>query len=285
MKFTRILWIIIGIIGIGWIYYLYISPRIFHSKVVCVPNFVGLTEEELKQQMKKEKLNYKIYYIDGESFCVDYTVPKEGSKVYTTYPIEVYIEKPLPKYYPNFVGLIYENNIDWIQQYCEKQGIEYSVEYVVQNEANSGQIIAQSKKTEEQVVKGEKLVLTVAVNDQYFTMPNLSGLPITDVIRLLDSYDLNYNIIYYNAPIEKDIVLSQSILEGTILKKGNRYAFDVYVSKGMPMEVTGIKIEEFLYALNELDIEYDIIYVNSISNQSCIVGLEKGKEWKIYMTK
>lgn len=285
VKLTRFLWIGIAVLGIGWIYYIYISPRIFKPAEVVVPDIIGLSEEEARLALKKEGLTYNINYIDGQSLCVDSTMPKHGSKVYEGYPIEVYILKPLPSYYQSFVGLIYEENIGLIQEYCTRHELTYRLEYVVDNSYSSGQIIGQSKNSDEFVVSGTEIVFQIAVSDNYISMPNLVGRNIREVMELLDGYRLNYNVIYYHAPLDSDIVISQSVQEGTVLQKGNSYAFDIYVSKGMPSDISSLKIDDFIQVLNELEYNYDIIYVDSVVAGNLLLDIQMKDRMILYISK
>lgn len=285
VKLTRFLWIGIAVLGIGWTYYIYISPRIFKPAEVVVPDIIGLSEEEARLALKKEGLTYNINYIDGQSLCVDSTMPKHGSKVYEGYPIEVYILKPLPSYYQSFVGLIYEENIGLIQEYCTRHELTYRLEYVVDNSYSSGQIIGQSKNSDEFVVSGTEIVFQIAVSDNYISMPNLVGRNIREVMELLDGYRLNYNVIYYHAPLDSDIVISQSVQEGTVLQKGNSYAFDIYVSKGMPSDISSLKIDDFIQVLNELEYNYDIIYVDSVVAGNLLLDIQMKDRMILYISK
>lgn len=285
MKFTRILWISVGIIVIGWIYFLYLSPRIFKPVQRTVPNILGLSEEEAAAELERNKILYRIHYIDGESFCVDSTMPKYGSRIYESYTVEVYIQKPLPKYYQSFVGLLYDENIERISSYCNTNHLKFRVEYVIDNSVKSGQIIGQSKAPDEILEAESEIVFQVAVSDDYVSMPNLSGMHIDEAMKLLDSYGLRYNVIYYNAPLEQDIVISQSLTEGSIIKKGNAYNFDIYVSKGMPHDLASINIEDFIAVLHDLSYPYRIVYVDSMSDAPVLAGISYGKEFILYITK
>jgi hypothetical protein len=102
-------------------------------------------------------------------------------------------------------------------------------------------------------------------------MPNLVGMNIYDVLGLLDNYNLKANIIYYHAPIENDIVIFQSINEGNIVKKGNSYHIDIYVSKGLELDVK-IEYNNFVKVLSILDINYDIIYIESNEDSNTCLG-------------
>ena len=233
MRIAKVLWILISIIILCWIYFLFISPHIFKHEKVEVPNIIGLNEQEALSILHSEGISYELSYIDGNSNTVISTSPKEGIFVYDNFKIRVYVEKPLPSYYESFEGLIYYKNKKLIDDYCLKHNITYDVNYIVSSDYVDGQIINQSKKTDELVKKNDNIVFYVAVSDEYFKMPNLVGLNIYSALDIIKKYNLKYNIIYYDAPITIDTVIYQSIAEGRIIKKGNEYSFDIYVSKGI----------------------------------------------------
>lgn len=233
MKISKILWIIIIFIIIGWIYYLFISPYIFKPKEYEVPNIIGLKENDAISILEDERLQYKLNYISGENEIVSHTLPKAGSKIYKDYIINIYITKRLPSYYHSFVGLIYDNNIDLINEFCNKHNIILNVIYELNNNYVSGQIFDQSKKSNELIEDGSELTIKIAVCDEFISMPNLVDMNIYKAMEILDSYNLKYNIIYYNSPIDRDIIISQSIAVGQLVKKGNNNYFNIYVSNGL----------------------------------------------------
>lgn len=270
MKLIKVLWGIIGIIALIWIYYIYISPLIFKPNEVEIPNVEGMTEQDAKASLDSYEIKYNVNYIDGKSNTVKYTYPSCGTKIYLSYTIDVFIEKSLPSFYQSFIGLIYDENIDLIVNYCESHNISFKVIYEVNNDYTSGQIFKQSKSNNDVVKENDELVLFVAKSDEFIAMPNLVGMHIDECIRILNGYKLTYNIIYYNTPIDEDIVISQSVNEGTLIKKGNVYSFDIYVSKGMPFDLSSLNIDQFLNVLSEINYNYDIIYVDSIIDDKLI---------------
>lgn len=267
----KILWGIIGIIIVGWIYYIYISPLIFKPIELEVPNVEGLSENDARHTLHKLDINFNIHYVDGKTNQVKYTLPKHGTKIYSTFTVDVYIEKSLPSYYQSFVGLMYDSNVDLIIDYCNEHNITYKVVYEINNAYTSGQIIKQSKDKETLVEEYDELIIYVAKGDDYIVMPNLVGMNVDECMRLLTEYQLSFNIIYYSTPIDEDIVISQSIIEGTIIRKGNEYSFDIYVSKGMPTDLSSVDINYFINVLNEIKYNYDIIYVDSIVDNKLIM--------------
>lgn len=273
----------IGIV-LFWVYYIYISPKIFSPTEVIVPQLVGKTEEEAVDILEKSSISYDIHYLDGEKHCVSSVVPASGTKVYEDYTIDLYVQKPLPSYYTSFVGLLYDSNIALIDSYCLKHHITYTLEYERSSIYSQGQIIRQSKSTDELIVEADNLVLTLAVENDYITIPNFVGKNIADVIVTLDEFQLSYTLIYCFAPIEYDTIISQGVNPGTIVKKGNSYSFEIYISKGMPDEMSSLKITDFIAVLSDLNLEYEIVYVSSNEKENRVIKIENKDKYFIYIT-
>ena len=285
MKSTKILWIIIMIIGLFWVYYLFLANKFFPKKELIVPDVVGLTEPQMEEVLNENKVKYNIFYVDGEQAIVQKTFPKAGSKIYETYYIDVYVYNKMPKYYEDFTGLLFDDEIKNIENFCKNYDLLYKVVYVVDNSYPQGQIIWQSLTSDDVIKSGDELVFKVVINDDYIQMPNLAGMNIIDAMKLLDKFQLNYNVIYYYAPIQEDTVVFQSVLEGTLIKKGNAYSFDIYVSKGMPSDVSTISLVEFVDILQQLNYEYEVIYVDSTLKSYNIIKINYGNGIEIYVAK
>lgn len=285
MKSTKILWIIIMIIGLFWVYYLFLANKFFPKKELIVPDVVGLTELQMEEVLNENKVKYNIFYVDGEQAIVQKTFPKAGSKIYETYYIDVYVYNKMPKYYEDFTGLLFDDEIKNIENFCKNYDLLYKVVYVVDNSYPQGQIIWQSLTSDDVIKSGDELVFKVVINDDYIQMPNLAGMNIIDAMKLLDKFQLNYNVIYYYAPIQEDTVVFQSVLEGTLIKKGNAYSFDIYVSKGMPSDVSTISLVEFVDILQQLNYEYEVIYVDSTLKGDNIIKISYGNGIEIYVAK
>ena len=127
MKSTKILWIIIMIIGLFWVYYLFLANKFFPKKELIVPDVVGLTELQMEEVLNENKVKYNIFYVDGEQAIVQKTFPKAGSKIYETYYIDVYVYNKMPKYYEDFTGLLFDDEIKNIENFCKNYDLLYKV--------------------------------------------------------------------------------------------------------------------------------------------------------------
>ena len=158
---------------------------------------------------------------------------------------------------------MFENNLEYIEEYCKENAISYTIAYEENDDEIPGVIISQSKSTYERVASGDEISFVISSSNQYIQMPLLAGMNVNDALDFINSNNLNANFIYYYSPFDEDIIISQSIEEGIVIKKGNHYAIDLYVSKGMPYDISSINLDNFTYVLINLDISYDIIKVDS----------------------
>ncbi|MBO5711516.1 MAG: PASTA domain-containing protein, partial [Acholeplasmatales bacterium] len=220
-------------------------------------------ENDALKMLEDRNINAKVYYVQSDKEEVKYSIPSFGSNVKINATISLYIGKTIPNYYESFVGLMLEQNIDYINEYCKENAISYTVIYEENNDEIPGVILEQSLTCDNIVKPGDELIFKVSSSNQYIQMPSLSGLSVSDALEFLNENNLNANLIYYYAPIDEDIIISQSIEEGIVIKKGNKHIIDLYVSKGMPYDLTSINIDNFIEVLIDLNINYDIIVVES----------------------
>lgn len=286
MKLIKILWIIISVIFLFWIYFFFIHPLIFKPNIVEVPMLISYSEAEAINSLKENNLSYLITYVDGKDDKVINTKPKAGIRVYEGCQIELIIEKHINPNYPSFMGLLFDSNKSLIENFCNENGITYSIEYVDSDEYPNNTIIWQSKNNDEMVTLGDELILRVCRDSSYFKMPNLVGLDIDSAVKELNKYNFNITIIYYETPMLDNMVIAQEIDANYLLKKNLRHNLRLYVSRNIN-DLETINILDFCNILNELDYNYDIIYVDSIVEDKIISIFYDEEELKylIYVSK
>lgn len=289
MKLFKVLMIISFSIVLIWGYYLYINPIFFTKKEVYVPDLVGLKETDAIAILEDMSLGYTIKYVEGTSSDISYTRPKANSLVKVGFPVELYVFNNEELHYESFVGLLFESNIDLIEEYCKRYLLTYDVTYEINNDIPEGVIISQNHSKDDIVCENDVLSFIVSASDNYITMPRLIGLNVYDAISILNDSSLVFNIIYYNSLIDSNIVLSQSVKEGKVIKKGNNFPIDIYVSKGLPVDLSCILVEEFVKTLEYIPYKYDIIYMDSNLEKKVlkIIAFYENEElcYKIYMSR
>lgn len=274
LRIVNKLWAVIFIIIILWVYFLFISPNIFNKSTIVIPDVIGLSEKNAVEVLEEGNINYQITYIQSSNEKVLKTIPYSGVNIKKDYVIDLYIGKVFPKSYSSFLGLVYEDVKADIELLCNDYGIVLELKYVEDNNFISGVIIAESFMDGYIMKSGDVLTLTISKNNSYFVMPNLVGLSIYDALDILKEYNIKPIINYYASPIDKDIVLFQSIVKDSIVKKGNLYEITLYVSKGIEIFVNVCELEEMLVFLG-----YDVKrkYINSNEEENILVAFEVKK--------
>ena len=121
------LWIVIFVIICIWIYFLFISPKIFNNKILVVPNIIEMSEEEGIETLKTSKIKYKIIYLENQDNIVLRTMPYPNTKIKGNYEIEVFIGKVMLASYKSYIGQVYEDVKEKINIMCNNNGIKLSL--------------------------------------------------------------------------------------------------------------------------------------------------------------
>ena len=227
------LWIVIFVIICIWIYFLFISPKIFNNKILVVPNIIEMSEEEGIETLKMSKIKYKIIYLENQDNIVLRTMPYPNTKIKGDYEIEVFIGKVMPASYKSYIGQVYEDVKEKINIMCNNNGIKLKIKYEQNNNVLDGVIINESINNGQYLEGIEELTITISSNNTKLLMPNFVGKHINEVVEFANKNNLLVIFIYLETPILEDIILHQSIKENTVIDKNSNYKIEIYVSKGI----------------------------------------------------
>lgn len=227
------LWIVIFVIICIWIYFLFISPKIFNNKILVVPNIIEMSEEEGIETLKTSKIKYKIIYLENQDNIVLRTMPYPNTKIKGDYEIEVFIGKVMLASYKSYIGQVYEDVKEKINIMCNNNGIKLKIKYEQNNNVLDGVIINESINNGDYLEGIEELVITISSNNTKLLMPNFVGKHINEVVEFANKNNLLVIFIYLETPILEDIILHQSIKENTVIDKNSNYKIEIYVSKGI----------------------------------------------------
>ena len=227
------LWIVIFVIICIWIYFLFISPKIFNNKILVVPNIIEMSEEEGIETLKMSKIKYKIIYLENQDNIVLRTMPYPNTKIKGNYEIEVFIGKVMPASYKSYIGQVYEDVKEKINIMCNNNGIKLKIKYEQNNNVLDGVIINESINNGDYLEGIEELVITISSNNTKLLMPNFVGKHINEVVEFANKNNLLVIFIYLETPILEDIILHKSIKENTVRDKNSNYKIEIYVSKGI----------------------------------------------------
>lgn len=276
MKWIFRLWYLILLIVVLWCYFLWISPRIFSSETVLMPDVIGFSEEQTVQLLKDRHLKYQITYMQNDEEVTLKTVPSAEIKIKKDDVIQLYIGKVFPATYHSYLGQKYEDVEQAIEQLCEEHGIRLQLLYEQKDDVIGGLIVEESLSDGDILREKDFLTLTISVNDSYFSMPNLVGMNILEALRVLESYQIEAKINYYSAPMPEDTVLFQSIAKDTIIRKNNPYQMTLYVSKGLNLSTVSdpYELEELLVFLG-YEVEVFPVISNEIPNKLVAFQVQK----------
>lgn len=283
MKLIFRIWIIIFVIFLVWLYFLFLSPRIFNSKTIVVPDVVNLSLEEAEHKLNDAKIKYQITYIENDKEQALKTIPYAGTNIKANYVIDLYVGMKFPKTYHSYLGQNYETYQHEINQMCLDYNIDLIIEYVPSYQM-SGLILEESLKEGSILNEQKTLKLVIALNEETFLMPNLVGMHIEDALELLKDYKISIHVNYYASIIEEDIVLYQSTAPDTMIQKQNRSILELYVSKGIT-NYSSIDIDEQIKVMKYLNCDFEVNEVFSDSKEHKLVAFKCQKLYDIDVTK
>ena len=226
-KWPWVLLLMISVIGIMAFAFLHSSP-----KEVQVPDVTNLTEAAAKIKLADAKLNVtdviQVQSDEVESGKVIETNPKAGSTVKEKSKVTIKVssgkEAITMKDYRNKT---YETARD------ELKKLGFTVEKKEENSdsVEAGKVISQSIAPN-QKVEGKDTVVTLVVSkgESSIKMANLKGYTREGAIEYANTNNLNLTITEEENDATVDTVISQSIREGSDIKKGT--PLTVVLSKG-----------------------------------------------------
>ena len=283
MRLALRLWIVIFIIGVLWVNYIFISPKIFNNKIVEIPDILDLPIDEGMNKLDDIDIEYRISYVESDDEKILKTIPHSGTKIKAGTIVSVYVGKKFPVKYRTYVGLIYNNVSNQIIEFCGKNNIKLIIEYEESSSIN-GMIIRESIVDGEVISEKGELIITIAKNSSYYLMPNLIGLDIDSAIEIINNYGIKVNIIYYCSPIDEDIIIYQSVEPNSLIYKGNSFTIDIYVSKVMEKNAV-INVDRFIEVIEMLNYDLEINYIDSNEKENKLVAFKVQKLYDINMIK
>ena len=283
MKWIARIWLIITMIILMWIYFIFISPKIFNNKTIIIPDIINMAENEALSKLEEMGVNYKLSYVENDENIVLKTIPYAGVKIKSKNYLTVYVGQKAISSYNSFLGLRYDDYQLDIERFCQENNLELIISYEESSEI-SGLIIKESIVDGSNLANYDKLELTIAVNDDSFLMPNLVGLSIEEALKIINEYKLKVNINYIQSLIDRDIVIFQSATANTLISKNNNFKIELYISKGID-DYANLDIYEIIETMNSLGYFYEIKYLNSNETANKLVAFEVEKYYDMNVVK
>lgn len=195
------------------------------NKDVQIPNLVGLTEQQVKEQLNGTKLTYKIieekYDVEVNAgqiisqkpeFRSDYTI-KENSNIDLVISLGQKIVKV-----PKVTGM----KEDEARTALEEQDLEYTIEEEFNKKVEEGYVISQDIDANTEVPAGKSIKIVVSKGIEQTDVPYVVGRTKDEAIKMLEEAGLTISA----TPTKQDTtkadgtVLEQSIEAGTRVEKG-----------------------------------------------------------------
>ena len=200
------LWTATFVIILLWLYFLFISPKIFNNKILVVPEIINLNEEEGLKVLKDNNIKYNIVYLENEENIILKTSPYPNTKIKSNFEIDVYVGKIMPASFKSYVGQVYDDVKDKINIMCNNNGINLKVRYEENDNVLDGVIINESLSNGESLEGVNELIITISSNNTKLLMPDFVGKHINDVIEFVNKNNLMVIFIYLETPILEDIL-------------------------------------------------------------------------------
>ena len=192
-----------------------IIVTISKGKKVTIPDLKNMTIQEITTWAIKNKikLNFVNKYDDtvkeNKVISADYQkddTVKQGTTIRVTISrgsLKMKEFKSINEFY------------DWANKY----EIKYEEKHEFNDTIKAGEIISFSYKKGEAIKNDDTIIVTISDGKKQ-VVPNLIKLTKSEAIKKLEDEGLNYNFVYKNSNENKDIVINQSIKEGSEVSKG-----------------------------------------------------------------
>jgi len=231
--FIILLAIFLGFLANLFLYGFLILPVFVKtSSETKVPNLIGLTIEEAEAVLKRAKLKLAdniIYeennFPEGKIFK---QIPEPNTRIKTGRQVKIMVSLG-----PKFIKVpeIYETDLEKTIELLEQYGLKPKIETIFSQELE-GKIIGIEPPPNTRIRKGSTVKIFWATKEaSVFPMPNLYGLPLTNIQKVLARYSLYIKEIRETESKEKKgTIIFQYPEEGTLVKKGD--SIIIIVSKG-----------------------------------------------------
>ena len=253
-KFGRfILLIILGILLFGGFFYagLYVTGALDRQEDITIPNITNYSVEEAKKMLSELGLEMKIVSEMYDESALNTVISQDPEYPMTTKPgkvIEVVVSKG-PKMI--LVPDVTELELSDATFVLEQKGLKYEVYEETSLEIDKGDIIRQKPEKDDNVQFGTTVYLYVSsgVGDGKVKMPKLTEMTEEDAINIINNNNLTLKepIVYKsNKDRPNNVVLSQSIPEGSIIQEGTVVSIEVNkisASTDSPIANTDIKYD------------------------------------------
>ena len=216
----------------GMIAIMIIAIYIFANRKTEVPNFTGMTIEEAQESAVENKLElsttqeYSDTVEEGKVVSQDI---ESGTEVKIKKTIQVVVSKGIEMIeVPGFTGI----SLKEAEQRAEDVGLKLNISEEYSDDVDEGTVISQEEVEGSGIPKGESVNILVSIGKKVHVVPKFVGLTINQAIIQCSELGLTATTLQeYSDTVEEDVVMEQSLEEGTETEEGAQIFFIVSMGK------------------------------------------------------
>ena len=204
--------------------------NVLFPQEIQVPNLVGLTEDEAKEEAKKDKLKLEIkeeFNSEVEKGKVISQDPeyRDNYKIRQKTTINIIISKGIEEVtVPKVIGMKQEDAIKAL----EDLGLQVEIIEENNKKVEEGYVIEQDIKANEKINAGETIKITVSKGTEKATIPTIVGKSEEEAKTILEGANLKVTVNYEeDSSKQEGIVLKQDPASGKTVDAGSTVTLSV----------------------------------------------------------
>ena len=149
---------------------------------------------------------------------------------------------------PDFVGM----EVTSAQRSASRAGLKAEVVEINHPSISAGTVILQAPEVDNTLRKGDTVVLTVSKGPATQTVPNITGMTVSDGITAAQAYGLTLTVVerVISTDVQADFIINQSPVAGESCKAGDIIQITVSGGSAVVPKLQGITLAEAQAALS-----------------------------------
>ena len=149
---------------------------------------------------------------------------------------------------PDFVGM----EVTSAQRSASRAGLKAEVVEINHPNISAGTVILQAPEVDNTLRKGDTVVLTVSKGPATQTVPNITGMTVSDGITAAQAYGLTLTVVerVISTDVQADFIINQSPVAGESCKAGDIIQITVSGGSAVVPKLQGITLAEAQAALS-----------------------------------
>lgn len=164
---------------------------------------------------------------------------------------------------PDFVGM----EVTSAQRSASRAGLKAEVVEINHPNISAGTVILQAPEVDNTLRKGDTVVLTVSKGPATQTVPNITGMTVSDGITAAQAYGLTLTVVerVISTDVQADFIINQSPVAGESCKAGDIIQITVSGGSAIVPNLQGMTLSEAQAALSDggLTMSSSVTYVDT----------------------